>query len=311
MHHTTNRYAFPAADRDCRRDCHRQDGAVAGPCRDDPGRRDRQRRLAPGLSRPGYRHCQGLGRGPGARAASRAGSRQSRRAVQCGRLPAGSPIGVGTDRDARRRWRSWSAAPGCTCVPWHAAFRWTTPGTIHRFARTSSARLVGEDGLHTLVAELRSVAPGVAARTDLANPRRVVRALERVTVHGDKPPPPPQGYPAPSVWIGLQVEPAIHRDWIAARARAQFANGLLEEAADAPGALRPEPAFVLGVWLSRGFRRERRQPSPFDQAIDRDITRTNQFARRQRTWFRAEPDINWLDAQTDTISEARRLVDRL
>ena len=122
------------------------------------------------------------------------------------------------------------------------------------------ARLVGEGGLHQLVAELRSVAPGVAARTDLANPRRVVRALERVTVHGDTPPPPPQGYPAPSVWIGLQVEPAIHRDWIADRARAQFANGLLEEAAGLTGALRPEPACVLGVWLPRGFCRERRQP---------------------------------------------------
>ena len=40
------------------------------------------------------------------------------------------------------------------------------------------ARLDAE-GLAPLVAELRSVAPGIAAATDLANPRRVVRALER------------------------------------------------------------------------------------------------------------------------------------
>jgi tRNA dimethylallyltransferase len=37
-------------------------------------------------------------------------------------------------------------------------------------------RLAGE-GLQVLVADLRRAAPGVAARTDLANPRRVVRAL--------------------------------------------------------------------------------------------------------------------------------------
>jgi len=46
-----------------------------------------------------------------------------------------------------------------------------------------------------------------------------------------------------------------------------------------------------------------------DQAIERDITRTNQFARRQRTWFRAEPDINWLDATSDSFdAEARRII---
>jgi tRNA dimethylallyltransferase len=32
-----------------------------------------------------------------------------------------------------------------------------------------------------------------------------------------------------------------------------------------------------------------------DQAIERDATRTWQFARRQKTWFRAEPDVTWLD----------------
>jgi tRNA dimethylallyltransferase len=168
-------------------------------------------------------------------------------------------------------------------------------------------RLVGEGGLHQLVAELRSVAPGVAARTDLANPRRVVRALERVTVHGDKPPPPPQGYPAPSVWIGLQVEPAIHRDWIADRARAQFAGGLLEEAAGLRDRYGTSPhAFsAFGYHEAFGVLND---DLTLDQAIDRDITRTNQFARRQRTWFRAEPDINWLDATSQSLETQARQV---
>jgi tRNA dimethylallyltransferase len=158
-------------------------------------------------------------------------------------------------------------------------------------------RLAGE-GLHVLVAELRSAAPTVAARTDLANPRRVVRALERVGVHGDRPPPEPRGYPARSVWIGLQAEPAQHRDWITQRARAQFASGLLEEAAALrerydPG-LRPFSAMgyheafaVLGGELT------------LEQAIERDATRTWQFARRQKTWFRTEPDVSWFDAPGD------------
>ena len=33
-----------------------------------------------------------------------------------------------------------------------------------------------------------------------------------------------------------------------------------------------------------------------EDAIQRTAARTRQLARRQRTWFRAEPNINWLDS---------------
>ena len=33
-----------------------------------------------------------------------------------------------------------------------------------------------------------------------------------------------------------------------------------------------------------------------EEAIDADARRNVAFARRQRTWFRAEPDVAWLDA---------------
>jgi tRNA dimethylallyltransferase len=158
-------------------------------------------------------------------------------------------------------------------------------------------RLAGE-GLHVLVAELCGAAPHVAARTDLANPRRVVRALERVAVQGDRPPPEPRGYPARSVWIGLQLDAALHRVWITERARAQFASGLLEEAA----ALRQLYDPSLPAFTAFGYHEAFAALDgelTVAQAIERDATRTWQFARRQRTWFRAEPDIEWLDAKAD------------
>jgi tRNA dimethylallyltransferase len=37
-----------------------------------------------------------------------------------------------------------------------------------------------------------------------------------------------------------------------------------------------------------------------DAAIDLDTQRNVAFAKRQRTWFRTEPDIDWLDA-TDAL----------
>ncbi len=171
-------------------------------------------------------------------------------------------------------------------------------------------RLRGEGGLHRLVAELRSTAPSVAANTDLANPRRVVRALERVHVSGDVPPPAPRGYPARSVWIGLEVETATHRTWIAERARAQFAAGLIDEAA----VLRPRFDPELRAFDAIGYR------EAFDvldgkltveQAIDRNIVRNVQFAKRQRTWFRKEPDVNWLDASSDPATQALVLAEQL
>ena len=51
--------------------------------------------------------------------------------------------------------------------------------------------------------------------------------------------------------------------------------------------------------------------SSVPEAIERISTRTRQFARRQRTWFRSEPDITWLDATAEVpMAAARPLVER-
>ena len=160
-------------------------------------------------------------------------------------------------------------------------------------------RLAGE-GLASLARELETRAPSVAGRTDLANSRRVVRALERVSVAGDRPPPAPRGYPARSVWIGLTLDPSENARRIDERARAQFAVGLLEEAHQ----LRERFDPALPAFSATGYR------EAFDvldgkisleEGIARDAARTRQLARRQRTWFRAEPDINWLDVTSLTL----------
>lgn len=162
------------------------------------------------------------------------------------------------------------------------------------------------EGVGPLATELRRLGPAIAATTDLANPRRVVRALERALLHGDRPPPPPRGYPAPQVWIGLQVKPSIHEVWIARRARAQFATGLIEEAA----ALKERYDNDLRAFSAVGYREAFAVVDgelARDEAIQRTITRTRQFARRQRTWFRAEPDVHWLDATAGSLPAALEL----
>lgn len=167
------------------------------------------------------------------------------------------------------------------------------------------------NGLAPAVERLRHLAPRLASRIDLANPRRVARALEIAELRGDAPPPPPLGYPGPVAWLGLRVAPPTHREWIARRAQEQFDAGLIEEAR----ALRERFEPALPPFSAIGYREAwavldgelTRQ-----QAIELDVRRNEQFAKRQSTWFRSEPGIEWLDATVDSLpsalESARRLV---
>jgi tRNA dimethylallyltransferase len=167
-------------------------------------------------------------------------------------------------------------------------------------------------GLEPLVERLRVVAPRRAASLDIANPRRVVRALEIATVAGGEPDlPAPRGYDGRSAWIGLTVEPAEHRVWISNRARAQFDAGLVEEARG----LRERFDPALPAFSAIGYREawaELDGELTREAAIAADARRNQAFAKRQRTWFRAEPGIEWLDATggppiEPTLDVARRL----
>jgi tRNA dimethylallyltransferase len=161
------------------------------------------------------------------------------------------------------------------------------------------------DGLEPLVKRLRAIAPVAAARIDIRNPRRVVRALEVAEIAGDTPPPVPRGYPGSIVWLGLTVDPAVHAGRIARRAGAQFDAGLLDEAR----ALRERFDPALPAFSAIGYREAWSVldgESTLDAAIATDASRTVAFSKRQRTWFRSEPDITWLDA-TDDLPTASAL----
>jgi tRNA dimethylallyltransferase len=162
-------------------------------------------------------------------------------------------------------------------------------------------------GLVPLVRRLEALAPTRSATIDLRNPRRVVRALEIAELIGDQPLPAPLGYPGPSAWIGLQLAPAEHRRRVEARARSQFATGLLEEARDLRERFDPSlPSFsAIGyreAWAVLDGK------LTLDAAVDLDVQRNVRFAKRQSTWFRAEPGIGWLDAAGSSLDAAARTV---
>jgi tRNA dimethylallyltransferase len=158
-------------------------------------------------------------------------------------------------------------------------------------------------GLEPLVERLHAVAPKRAATIDTANPRRVVRALEIAEVIGGEPElPEPRGYDAPVAWIGLRLDPATHHQAIDVRARAQFDAGLIEEAR----ALRERFDPALPAFSAIGYREAWAVLDgqlTREAAIAEDARRNLAFAKRQRTWFRSEPGITWLDPAESTASD--------
>lgn len=178
-------------------------------------------------------------------------------------------------------------------------------------ARLEAELLTG--GLAPLAERLQVVAPTLASRVALQNPRRVVRALEMAELRGDGLPPEPRGYAGPVAWIGLTVDPGPHAERIATRARAQFDAGLIEEAR----ALRERFDPALPAFSAIGYREAWSVldgESTREEAIELDARRNVAFAKRQRTWFRSEPGITWLDATrelpvAEALERARRTLD--
>ena len=158
-------------------------------------------------------------------------------------------------------------------------------------------------GLRRVVERLISIAPRLAANTDLKNPRRVARALEIALLAGDVDRPKPGIYPGRLCWLGLTLDPPTNREWIAKRARSQFGSGLLEEVRH----LRDRYGADCRSFSAFGYREALAVLDgrlELEAAIDADVRRTVAFARRQRTWFRGEAAIDWIDAAADPLNAA-------
>jgi tRNA dimethylallyltransferase len=169
---------------------------------------------------------------------------------------------------------------------------------------------IATGGLEAAARHLQLLAPGLAARIDTRNPRRLARALEIATIAGDVQLPPPRPYAGRLAWLGLRPDPDAHRLAIQERARAQFDAGLVEEAAALRERFDPDlPAFsAIGyreAWAYLDGQMDR------EAAIALDAQRNVDFARRQATWFRSERVIEWLEPGGDPLALARRRAESL
>jgi tRNA dimethylallyltransferase len=164
------------------------------------------------------------------------------------------------------------------------------------------------DGVAAMADGLTRLAPTLAGRTDLRNPRRVVRAMEIARLQGDVPLPEPLGYPAPVLGLQLVVDAGEHVRRMSDRGRAQFDGGLVGEAR----ALRERFDPALPAFSAIGYRESWSfldGEITLEEAIELDVRRNVLFAKRQRTWFRSERSLAILDATQDPLPGAMRLLD--
>ena len=186
------------------------------------------------------------------------------------------------------------------------------PGTdpVIRARREDQLR---RDGRAVLLRELARVDPESAAR--VKDDRRLVRALE---VHDLTGRPftsfmPQRRYVRPTVQIGLamgrdelndrlarRVDLMLERGWLD-EVRALAARGLRESPTAGRALGYPQLLAVLDGTMTLA------------QAREDTVAATRRFTKRQRTWFRADPRVHWLEccagrSVTDLAARALEVV---
>ena len=180
--------------------------------------------------------------------------------------------------------------------------------------RSRLADELSAGGLEPLAERLARLDPVVAARVDLRNPRRVLRALERAEAGGGGVAPAAQPYPGRVALIGIsRPREALYRR-IDRRAAALFDAGLLDEVRGLLDAgLGPELRPMTGHGYGEAIRHLAGEWS-LEEAIEVTARRTRQYAKRQLTWFRRDPRIMWISAgeraadDPALVAEADRLL---
>jgi tRNA dimethylallyltransferase len=158
----------------------------------------------------------------------------------------------------------------------------------------------GRTGVAELHARLAVLDPVAAARMEPSNQRRIVRALE-VTLGSGRPfstfGPGLEAYPpSPVNMVGLTVPTGEVDRRIAERFGRWMEEGLLDEVralAARPGGISPTARQALGY---RELLAHVEEGAPLDACVEEAVRRTRSFARRQASWFRRDPRINWTGA---------------
>jgi tRNA dimethylallyltransferase len=151
-------------------------------------------------------------------------------------------------------------------------------------------------GVTAAVAEIRATDPTSADRLEAASARRVAHALAWIRSTG-QPVPPTQSHPLAAMVIGLNQERTRLYARLDARVERQVAAGLARETQEVL-ARGYSPWLPVLKGLAYGeMQRYLHGEWTQEQATQAYKFATHRLVRRQLTWFRKEPGIDWVDVE--------------
>ncbi|HJB30894.1 MAG TPA: tRNA (adenosine(37)-N6)-dimethylallyltransferase MiaA [Candidatus Oscillibacter excrementavium] len=159
---------------------------------------------------------------------------------------------------------------------------------------------LAREGIAPLLKELRQVDPEAAERLHPADEKRILRALEvyretgkTISAHNAETSVLPPRYDA--VWIGLQFrDRADMKALIDRRVDKMVGEGLLEEVRQLLQSGLPRDATALQAIGYKEFLGVLDGTATVEEAIAEVKLRSRQYAKRQLTWLRRNPDIHWI-----------------
>jgi len=173
------------------------------------------------------------------------------------------------------------------------------PGSQGGEVRLRLQRELREQGPEALLERLRTVDPETAGRLHLRDEKRILRALEIYEQTGEpmslrdrRGRQRPDRYEA--VYIGLSFRDREDlRRRIDRRVDDMVRQGLLQEVQDLLDSGLPRDATALQAIGYKQFLAVADGAATTDQAVEVKL-RSRQYAKRQLTWLRRNPDIHWI-----------------
>jgi tRNA dimethylallyltransferase len=183
------------------------------------------------------------------------------------------------------------------------------PVGLHPALRAEIEKEIEAKGLDAAFKRLVALDPDAEGIVDGKNPRRVVRALEVALATG-------QPFTAQrkkgesfldTLEIGIMLSSEELRDRIDKRIDTMFANGFVDEARS----LMKKYADGAPALNAIGYREiidHLNGKISIDETISLTKTSTWQYAKRQMTWFKKDPAIQWIGAASEAIGLAKQFL---
>ena len=189
------------------------------------------------------------------------------------------------------------------------------PATGHR---ERLEEILEKEGLEVLARELERIDPEALARSQ-NNPRRIIRALEvyfetgeTITAHNLRTQAIPPRYNP--LWLGLDFDPRkLLYDRIDLRVGLMLEMGLEQEIRNLLASGVPATCTAMQAIGYKEFVAAMKGLCTIEEAADQVRQSSRRYAKRQLTWFKRNPNMNWLtrregDGSEEIIERARQLI---